>query len=290
MKNILSSSERFCSGCSACSAICPKSAITMEISKEGFFAPVVDNELCTDCGLCQKVCSKFVAAEESTSIVSEKQVFGVHSTNETIHFTTTSGGFAHELSAWGLVNGYKILGVIYDYDKDVARSIIIGDIDQLPLLKGSKYIQSNAQEAFDTLLKEAAKTPEQKYICIGTPCQIFGLRQLINSRHLKNKFILVDLFCHGVPSYLVWHPYIQEKKQVLGTIRNVNFRYKGNGWHQYTMKLDGEKGIYQQYAYKDLFFRYFFDNIALNSACFTCPVRKKYSSADIRIGDFLGRT
>ena len=45
-----------CCGCTACYAICPKSAITMQPDEEGFDYPVIDEEKCVRCGMCLKVC------------------------------------------------------------------------------------------------------------------------------------------------------------------------------------------------------------------------------------------
>lgn len=45
-----------CTGCMACRFICPKSAINMREDKEGFLYPVIDENLCIDCGKCDNVC------------------------------------------------------------------------------------------------------------------------------------------------------------------------------------------------------------------------------------------
>lgn len=45
-----------CCGCSACYAICPKGAISMQPDEEGFLYPVVDKEKCVKCNACIKVC------------------------------------------------------------------------------------------------------------------------------------------------------------------------------------------------------------------------------------------
>lgn len=45
-----------CCGCTACYAICPKSAISMVEDEEGFEYPQVDKEKCIRCYQCLKVC------------------------------------------------------------------------------------------------------------------------------------------------------------------------------------------------------------------------------------------
>ena len=45
-----------CCGCGACMNACPKNAITMEYGKDGYLYPVINQETCIGCGLCQKKC------------------------------------------------------------------------------------------------------------------------------------------------------------------------------------------------------------------------------------------
>lgn len=288
-KSIAADSPRNCTGCAACMAACPKDAIAVAMNGDGFLQAVVDADKCIDCGICQTVCSRFVSPEAHTSLMAECKVAGAYSADSVVHQTTTSGGLAYELSKWGIENGYKVFGVPYDYASDKAVGVLVETLEGLEQLKGSKYLQADISEALCALLDDAKKNPDGKYICFGTPCQIFGIRQLIERKKLAGDFLLVDLFCHGVPSYNVWKPHAEALHQRLGAFRKVNFRYKGNGWHQYTIRVEGEKGSYQEFAYKDTFYRFFFDNVALNSSCFACDVRKSRVAADLRLGDFWGK-
>lgn len=45
-----------CCGCTACYAVCPREAITMQEDEEGFLYPVINEEICIRCNQCQKVC------------------------------------------------------------------------------------------------------------------------------------------------------------------------------------------------------------------------------------------
>ena len=53
---ILLSRKEDCCGCSACYAICPKSAISIQPDEEGFDYPVVDASKCVSCYMCLQVC------------------------------------------------------------------------------------------------------------------------------------------------------------------------------------------------------------------------------------------
>lgn len=45
-----------CTGCSACYAICPQHAITMQEDEEGFLYPYIEEEKCVRCLQCVKRC------------------------------------------------------------------------------------------------------------------------------------------------------------------------------------------------------------------------------------------
>ena len=53
---ILYERKEECCGCTACYAICPKSAIEMKEDEEGFEYPHINEEICVQCGMCLKVC------------------------------------------------------------------------------------------------------------------------------------------------------------------------------------------------------------------------------------------
>ena len=53
---VLYERKELCCGCTACYAICPNQAISMQPDEEGFLYPVIDEEKCVRCGSCLKVC------------------------------------------------------------------------------------------------------------------------------------------------------------------------------------------------------------------------------------------
>lgn len=54
---VLFNEKENCCGCSACYAVCPLNAISMDPDEEGFLYPVIDVTKCIQCYKCIKVCS-----------------------------------------------------------------------------------------------------------------------------------------------------------------------------------------------------------------------------------------
>lgn len=73
--------RKSCCGCTACESICSKKAISMKADKEGFMYPVVNKELCVDCGLCVKVCPVINECDNKKPYIKS---YGGYSTNERV--------------------------------------------------------------------------------------------------------------------------------------------------------------------------------------------------------------
>ena len=51
--------EFYCSGCAACSVICPSGAISIIVTQDGFYSAMLDKTKCINCEKCLQVCGKF---------------------------------------------------------------------------------------------------------------------------------------------------------------------------------------------------------------------------------------
>ena len=81
-------SKQNCCGCTACASICPKGCIAMQADEEGFCYPQIDEALCIDCGLCEKVCPLLHKPDKHGLI----NVYGAKNINDSVRFTSSSGG------------------------------------------------------------------------------------------------------------------------------------------------------------------------------------------------------
>ena len=276
-----------CYGCGVCVSSCPKQIIELRLNSKGFYEPIIKlNELCIECGICLDICSynnDKIAVGDSSPVA----CYATWSNDLEVRQACSSGGIGYEIARHLMQNGYKVVGVRYDVQTNRAEHYIAEKIDELQSSIGSKYIQSYPVDAFRKINKRG------RYLVTGTPCQIDSFRRYIRKVRREDNFVLMDFFCHGVPSMFLWKKYSDDVKKITGKIISVLWRNKTNGWHDsYDMIIQGKKGkLSSRWSQGDLFFKMFLSNCCLGKACYNhCKFKGVSSSADIRIGDLWGKT
>ena len=293
-----------CYSCSLCACICPKDIISMRMGDDGFYRPKVTNESgCLQCGLCLKVCS----FANELPMVDGKSVkgFATWSKNAAVRRKASSGGAGFEIARTLLAKSYKVIAVRYNAERQRAEHYVVETEEELVQSMGSKYIQSYPEEAFHSIKKG------EKYLVTGTPCQIASMRRYVRMKKMEDDVVLMDFFCHGVPSKLLWDKYVAELEPKIGKVVYASWRNKQSGWHDsWVMGLDGDKqgspvnwhDSYNMlirekktfYSRKrsegDLFYKFFLSDVCFNKACYKdCKFKDLQSAADIRIGDLWGK-
>lgn len=269
-----------CYGCGLCSIVCKHNAIDIEQSNDGFYQPSLNSKKCISCGLCTKVCA-YINLQKSYEAI---HCYAAWSKDASTRNSSTSGGVSFEIAKKLFESGYKFCGVRYNLKLERAEHYIANDVVSLQQSKGSKYLQSFTRDAFMQIDRK------QKHLIVGTPCQIASFRRYLDIYRCADNFILIDFFCHGVPSYLLWKKYLLETTKGIGTIESISWRNKIKGWHKsYCITIEGDLKSIHSWNGSDDFFTMFLGDACLNKACFeNCKFKYNHSSADIRIGDFLG--
>lgn len=284
MPNIVSNIN--CFGCGVCALVCPHKLISIELNVDGFYVPIIKSiDQCSQCGLCVKVCSYLDTHTPSNSFV--KTSYAAYNKDAQIRKQASSGGVAYAIADSLVRLEYKICAVRYNYESHQAEHYIANTSEELIASLGSKYMQSYSLNGLENL------SAFDKYVVIGTPCMIASMRKFIDLKHISNNFILIDFFCHGVPSKLLWNKYIKLKEKEIGKIHYISWRDKVEGWHNsYKMNIRGRRGTYVSGLKQgDIFFRLFLGDYCLNEACYSkCRFKMMNSAADIRIGDLWGKT
>lgn len=299
------SSIHDCFGCGVCSKACSRHLIEIKLNKNGFYEPyIAESDKCSDCGLCIDVCSY----SQGGLALSEASVssYAAWSRDEAVRRKCSSGGVGFEVGRYLISQGYKVLGCRYDAGKNRAEHYVASTVEELIPSIGSKYIQSYTVDGLRQIDRK------QKYLVTGTPCQIDSFRRYIQKFRCEENFVLMDFFCHGVPSMLVWRKYTKWAERQVGELTYVSWRNKQTGWHDsWAMAIDGkehgepinwhdgycllirEKKSYlnSRLSQGDMFYKLFLGNMCLGRACYAkCKFKYDHSSADIRIGDAWGET
>lgn len=290
--NVLDNSAlRECTSCQLCGAVCPKEAIKIELNRDGFYRPVVDGELCIDCGICTKVCYRYdehlLMSQDSD--LEKYSLYAAWSKDDELVKQTTSGGIGDLLARELISEGYKVVGVIYNDSKVRAEHAIAATEEETLPFRGSKYIQSYTLEAMKSVVKQCRN---EKYAVFGTPCQIYALSKLAEMRKVRENFFFVDLYCHGCPSMHIWTKYQDyiKKKLDIEHFDKVVFRSKVKGWGAFyvVVEIDG-KPVFKSNPNEDGFYELFFCDQVLNDGCRDCKLRSTLEYTDIRLGDFWGK-
>lgn len=281
---ILWSEEKDCCGCSACYSICPVNAITMNYNEKGFLYPTIDSEKCVVCRKCEKVCSyKSDIAQESTS---DCDYIYAMKTNKLDVLNKSSSGGAFSLFSDEIISDHgAVVSALYDNNKNEVKFQLYNDYITRDKARGSKYIQANLCNVFSESVNWLKSHEGKKLLFVGTGCQVAGFEKYISAMGLRERVILIDLICHGVPSLGLWKKYCDNlEKKYKNKCTSVSFKDKRNGWmNPLAYVIIGDKKVNIN-GYSE----WFYGGYSLRNSCFQCPYAKTNRKTDITIGDFWG--
>lgn len=194
-------------------------------------------------------------------------------------------GIATYLAWIYLLEGYIVYGTILD-DKQV-KFVRVTEREDIELLKGSKYCQSNLSDIFKYIFEDLQS--DKKVFFCGTPCQVSGLKKYLEIKkgNLSN-IIFLDLVCHGVASPQVFEKWMEYCERIKKTkIEEVLFRDKRYGWisQRWTIKYKNgqeETDSFQEQVFKHLYY----GGYVLRPSCHSCKFASKNRPGDLTLGDF----
>lgn len=276
-----------CCGCTACIEICPTKALSFETDSEGFNYPKLEESKCCNCGLCEKVCPmKYERKAENKAEIGH--IYCVQHKDKEARKSSTSGGAFSALADVMLKEGGIVYGAVFDEEMQVKHAAV-AMLEELKLLRGSKYVQSELAGVFIEV--EKSLRAGRKVLFSGTPCQIDGLKRYLQAAKVsKEQLYTIDVACHGAPSPKIWKEYVQylEEKHH-SKIQKVNFRAKDKGWHDSGLKIEFKNGsTYFGDMRQDPYYIFFFSHYSLRPSCYKCPYTKMERPGDITLADFWG--
>ena len=273
-----------CSGCKACYNICPKNGIKMVTDEEGFWYPKVNEDICIQCGLCEKVCPEINVYNNDKSY-DKPMVLAAWNKDKDKRIASSSGGIFLSIGEWIISQDGVVFGAGYDNNFQVIHKEV-RSLEELDELKGSKYVQSDINDSY--MKTKANLGNNKKVLFVGTPCQIAGLYNYLQKDY--NNLFTCDLVCHGVPSPEVFKRYIGWLEKIYGSrIKRIAFRHKKYGWKLYSVSFQFENDTeYSKILKEDPYLLGFLRDYYLRPSCYTCIYAKLPRISDITLGDFWG--
>lgn len=274
--------KRNCSGCHACSNVCPKQCITMTEDSEGFLYPQIDEDKCVNCGLCEKVCPIINVPKALDNTI---LAYACKNRDNGARDLSSSGGVFSLMCNYVISKKGVVFGAAFDESFSVSH-MYAETLEECEKFRGSKYVQSKIGDSY--IKAKQFLDSERVVLFSGTPCQIAGLEAFLIKKY--ENLIMIDIACHGVPSPSVYKKYIdllEEKNK--SKISSISFRDKSTGWSKYSFRVDFENGNKaKEIGCNNIYMKGFLSDIYLRPSCYECKFKKPVTSADVTLADYWG--
>jgi len=236
-----------CHGCGACSAVCPCNAITMVNSGKNNFPSI--NENCTNCSLCNNVCSgQNITIDIDNSpffkiIESNEGTYLAHSNNINVRETGASGGFITQylldLLETGKINGAVV--ATSDGTLKGTKAIIAESKDEIIKSASSKYYPISNCEVLKFI------NPNKKYAFVGKGCDIASLNMIQKNikKFEKCIYIKIGIMCAHTPYANASADML--RKYGFNLPNEAMIVYRDKGWPGQTLMKNKTKSVSLDY-------------------------------------------
>lgn len=276
-----------CCGCGACMNACLQNAIRMIEDEYGFVYPQIDPALCIECGACQAVCGYRNPPQKSLPMA----CYAAAAKDEGLLRTSSSGGVFAAVATEVLKQGGVVYGVAMPLEAEgySPKHLRVSNIEDIPLLQGSKYVQSDVGFAYAQAQEDLENSTPVLFS--GTPCQIAGLIRYLGKEY--ENLLTMEVICHGVPSAKMFRDFIADTETRRGgKIAGFAFRSKLKRQSKLTaMRFcdkNGAERLQIQNGHSVSYMHYFSQSLTCRTSCYHCIFATAERVADLTVGDYWG--
>lgn len=200
---------------------------------------------------------------------------------------SSSGGLATAISEVIIKNEGYVFGVKYSEDFYRAEYCCVNTLEDLNLLKGSKYTESYKGDIYSHLI---AKLNEKKPVLfIGLGCDIGAVKNFCLIHNIDTTFLFtIDILCHGPAVKGVHESFVRELEQrYKSRLSYFTIRYKKKRWTPFYIKAEFINGVKKIIPFEKSDYGKAFRYIAKPS-CTNCQFKGGQHKGDICLGDYWG--
>lgn len=256
----------------------------MQFDEYGQIYPVVHQDLCVNCGLCEQVCpllhdDRIPKDDNHDSL----EVKAIYNKDEAVRQESTSGGVFSLMADFVLSKGGIVCAARFDEYFHIHHSFF-DNIEQIDPYCGSKYAQSDLGDCFRQIKAYLKFRP---VLFVGTPCQVGGLKSFLMKDY--DNLYTCDFICMSISSGRMWDEYVADY-QKQHKIKRIFFKDKRNGWHKsdWRMLIEDERGEHLCRGIENPFFYTYLHHHSARPSCFSCPFRHCRHVSDVTIADCWG--
>ena len=264
-----------CTGCMACFVGCPEQAITISTDAMGNCYPNIQQELCINCGKCQKICPELnpISGRES------KRAYAVWSLDPECRKRSASGGAASEFYEEALKQGYWICGAEYTSEGSVIHSIT-REPEAIGRYRQSKYVFSEMIEVYRQI--KSKLEAGEKVLVISLPCKVAGILGYLGKRY--DNLLTADIVCHGTPPKKLLREHVTN---IAPEAKQYSIQFREDNEYLFNLRTEG-KLVYSKIGRTDMYLAAFLEGLSYRSACYNCNWAQPKRISDLTVCDFWG--
>lgn len=264
--------EKMCAGCMACVDACPTGAVKVEPGID-FYRPAIDQEKCTDCGRCVKVCQQLHPA----GFMEPAVWYQGWAEDPSERDASSSGGFASAIARSFAASGGVVCTCTF-FDGRFGFAVA-NEPEEIDRFKGSKYVKSDPTGIYHQvrdLLKDG-----RRVLFIGLPCQVSAMRNFVGEP-LEERLYTADLICHGTPSPQLLEMFLREHGYELSDLKDIAFRRKARFQLRDGSATIDKPGVVDRYLIA------FLEGLDYTENCYSCAYARRERVSDLTLGDSWG--
>lgn len=275
-----------CTACGLCKSVCSKQCISFDKINCGTVYPVINTEVCIQCGACVKNCPALSTEKIHSNY--PMRVYVAKNKDEQKKKNAASGGVASGFYKYAIENHWYVTGALFT-EPTVLKMIISNNESDCKHFANSKYVfcEVEVYKGVVGLLKQG-----KNVLFIGLPCQVAAMCFYAERNNVRDHLLALDLICHGVANqkYLEDHAETIEKKKKR-KIDRIAFRDSDFETQRFFMTFTDEKGkkFYKKRVKSSDSYQVGYHNALIyRDNCYSCAYAKRERVSDLTLGDFSG--
>lgn len=269
-----------CSGCLSCVDSCNTGALFSRWNEEGHLTYGFVADKCIDCHRCERNCPAVNGYVHGSNTMNLSTPYAAWCKDEILRARSTSGGVFAALAVMVLRNGGVVVGA--SMQNNVIKHIIIDNEEDLHLLQGSKYAQSDTTGVYPQVYEHLKAN--KLVLFSGLGCQVAGLLNYLPRNKQFSNLYTIDLICGGVPSRYLITKYLDHESHKVKEI----FSFRNKNVYEFSVVNMEEKTEVIPLSLRPLPLCGFYTELTNKHVCYDCRFVGAHRKSDMTIGDYWG--